>query len=87
MLFILLMQKGIICYLGMITLLAKTLNYLNLEVGLNIFRILLVWAICNLWKTDNMLTWYVMTVFALMTPEIIISVFILNRLAQKQVQD
>ena len=85
-LFILLMQTGIICYLGMITLLAKTLNYLNLEIVLNIFRILLVWAICNLWKTDNMLAWYGITVFSLMIPEIIVSVFILNRLAHKQVQ-
>lgn len=85
-LFILLMQTGIICYLGMITLLAKTFNYLNLEVALNIFRILLVWAICNLWKTDNMLTWYGVSVFALMTPEIIISAFILNRLGHKSVQ-
>lgn len=84
-LFVLLMQTGIICYLGMITLLAKTLNYLNLEIILNIFRILLVWAICNLWKTDDMLTWYGVSVFALMTPEIIISAFILNRLAQKQI--
>ena len=83
-LFILLMQTGIICYLGMITLLTKTLNYLNLEIALNIFRILLVWAICNLWKTDNMLTWYGVTVFALMIPEITISIFILNRLAHKQ---
>ena len=82
-LFILLMQTGIICYLGMITLLAKTLNYLNFEIVLNIFRIMLVWAICNLWKADNMLIWYGVTVFALMTPEIIISAFILNRLAQK----
>ena len=85
-LFILLMQTGIICYLGMITLLAKTFNYLNLEVALNIFRIFLVWAICNLWKTDNMLVWYGVTVFVLMTPEIILSAFILNRLAQKSVQ-
>ena len=85
-LFILLMQTGIICYLGMITLLAKTFNYLNLEIALNIFRILLVWAICNLWQTDNMLTWYGVTVFALMTPEIIISAFILNRVAQKNIQ-
>ena len=84
-LFILLMQTGIICYLGMITLLAKTFNYLNLEIALNIFRILLVWAICNLWQTDNMLTWYGVTVFALMTPEIIISAFILNRVAQKSI--
>ena len=82
-LFILLMQTGIICYLGMITLLTKTLNYLNLEIVLNIFRILLVWAICNLWKTNDMLTWYGVTVFALMIPEIIISIFILNRLAHK----
>ena len=85
-LFILLMQTGIICYLGMITLLAKTFNYLNLEVTLNIFRIFLVWAICNLWKTDNMLIWYGVTVFALMTPEIILSAFILNRLTHKSVQ-
>ena len=83
-LFILLMQTGIICYLGMITLLAKTLNYLNLEVALNIFRILLVWAICNLWKADNMLLWYGVTVFALMTPEIIMSVFILHKLGYKK---
>ena len=84
-LFVLLMQTGIICYLGMITLLTKTLNYLNLEIILNIFRVLLVWAICNQWKTDNMLTWYSMSVFALMTPEIIISAFILNRLAHKPI--
>ena len=84
-LFVLLMQTGIICYLGMITLLTKTLNYLNLEIILNIFRVLLVWAICNLWKTDNMLTWYGVSVFALMTPEIIISAFIFNRLAQKPI--
>ena len=84
-LFVLLMQTGIICYLGMITLLTKTLNYLNLEIILNIFRVLLVWAICNQWKTDNMLTWYSVSVFALMTPEIIISAFILNRLAHKPI--
>lgn len=79
-LFILLLQTGIICYLGMITLLAKTFNYLNLEVTLNVFRIFIVWAICNLWVTDNMLTWYGVTLFALMTPEIIISAFILSKL-------
>jgi hypothetical protein len=33
-----------------------------------------------------MLTWYGVTVFALMTPEIIISAFILNRVAQKSIQ-
>jgi len=82
-LFVMLMQTGIICYLGMITLLTKTLNYLNLEIILNIFRVLLVWAICNLWKADDMLTWYGVSVFALMTPEVIISAFILNRLAHK----
>ena len=79
-LFILLIQTGTICYLGMFTLLAKTLNYLNLEVGLNIVRILLIWAICNLWTGSNMLVWYGVTQFLLMTPEIIISAFILGKL-------
>ena len=83
-LFILLLQTGTICYLGMFTLLAKTLNYLNLEVGLNIFRILLIWAVCNLWTGSNMLVWYGVTQFLLMTPEIIISAFILGKLRYKK---
>ena len=83
-LFILLIQTGTICYLGMFTLLAKTLNYLNLEVGLNILRILLIWAICNLWTGSNMLVWYGVTQFLLMTPEIIISAFILGKLNYKK---
>lgn len=86
-LFLQLLQTGIICYLGMITLLTKTLNYLNLEVALNILRILLVWSICNFWKTDNMLTWYGVTVFALITPEIILSAIILQKLFHQPIHN
>lgn len=83
-LFVLLMQTGTICYLGMFTLLSKTLNYLNMEVGLNILRILLIWAVCNLWADGNMLVWYGVTQFLLMTPEIIITAFILGKLNYKK---
>ena len=83
-LFVLLIQTGTICYLGMFTLLSKTLNYLNLEVGLNILRILLIWAVCNLWTGNNMLVWYGVTQFLLMTPEIIITAFILGKLNYKK---
>lgn len=83
-LLILLIQTGAICFLGMITLLSKTLNYLNLEIGLNIARVVLIWGICHLWTGSNMLIWYSMTLFLLTTPEIILSAFILIKLAYKK---
>ena len=81
---ILLFQTGTICFLGMITLLSKTLNYLNLEVGLNIARVVLIWAVCHLWTGSNMLVWYSVTQFLLMTPEIILSAFILGKLSYEK---
>lgn len=83
-LLILLIQTGAICFLGMITLLSKTLNYLNLEVGLNIARVAIIWAICHMWTGSDMLIWYSMTQFLLITPEIILSAFILIKLAYKK---
>lgn len=75
--FILLLQTGIICYIGMITLLSKTLNYLNKEIALNIMRLISIYMLCEYPITNDIFTWYITVIFTLMIPELLMSSFII----------
>lgn len=77
-LFIALLRSGLISYLGMISLLSKVLNLLNIEIVLNIVRIIIVYLLCTYWHPQNLLIWYSIVMFVVPFPELVL-VFIINR--------
>ena len=79
-LFIVLFKTGVITYLGMYSLLSKTFNLLNLEITLNILRIIIIYLLCTIWQPQNLLIWYGTVMFVIPLPELIISITINNKI-------
>lgn len=76
--FIILLRTGLISYIGMYSLLSKILNMLNLEILLNILRVLLVWCLCNLWHPSSMFLWYIVVTFSIPLPELVMSIIVIK---------
>lgn len=79
-LFIVLLKTGIITYLGMYSLLSKTFNLLNLEIALNILRIITIYLLCTAWHPQSLLIWYGIVMFVTPLPELILSFIINNKI-------
>ncbi|WP_303011367.1 hypothetical protein [uncultured Bacteroides sp.] len=79
-LFITLLRSGIISYLGMFSLLSKVLDFLNIEIILNILRIVVVFFLCMFWQPENLIIWYAVVMFTLPFPELVLTILIDNKL-------
>lgn len=79
--FIILLRSGLISYLGMFALLSKVLNLLNIEVVLNVCRVIAIYGLCHFWHPQSLLLWYIVVMFTIPFPELIMS-FIVNRKIQ-----
>lgn len=84
-LFITLLRAGLISYLGMFSLLTKVLDLLNLEITLNICRIILVYLLCTLWHPENLILWYTVVLFTIPFPELALTI-IINYKIRRQCQ-
>lgn len=77
--FIILLRTGLISYLGMFSLLTKVLNMLNIEIVLNVCRVLWTAALCYLWQPENILIWFVTITFLILLPELLLTIIIIKR--------
>ena len=77
--FIILLRTGLISYLGMFSLLTKVMNMLNIEIVLNICRVLWTAALCYLWHPENILIWFSTVTFMILLPELLMSIITIRR--------
>lgn len=77
--FIILLRTGLISYFGMFSLLTKVLNMLNIEIILNVCRVLWTAALCYLWQPENILIWFVTITFLILLPELLLTIIIIKR--------
>lgn len=77
--FIILLRTGFISYLGMFSLLTKVLNMLNIEIVLNICRVLWTAALCYLWRPENILIWFTIVTFLILLPELLMTIITIMR--------
>lgn len=77
--FIVLLRTGLISYLGMFSLLTKVMNILNIEIGLNICRVLWTAALCYLWHPENILIWFATITFLILLPELLLTIITIKR--------
>lgn len=82
-LFITLLRSGLISYLGMFSLLTKVLDLLNLEIILNICRIIVVYSLCTLWHPQNLILWYTVVIFTIPLPELALAIIINYRIKRQ----
>ena len=78
--FITLLRMGLISYLGLFTLLGKILNLLRIEIFLNIFRIVVIYCLCNFWHPENYILWYTIVVFTVPFPELLFTFIIFYKI-------
>lgn len=71
-----LLKVGIITYLGLHSLLVKVFNYLNLELTLNLLRVVVVYILCNLWTPSDLLLWYCVVLVAIPLPELTMTIIV-----------
>lgn len=79
-LFITLFRSGLLSYLGMFALLTKPLNLINIEIALNILRLIVTCLLCLCWHPDSLLVWYAVVMFTIPFPELILSVWVNSKL-------
>lgn len=79
-LFITLLRSGLISYLGMFSLLSKVLDLLNIEITLNILRIIVVYSLCTFWHPQNLVMWYAVVMFTIPFPELILAIIINHKI-------
>ena len=77
--FIILLRTGLISYLGMFSLLTKVMNMLNIEIVLNICRVLWTAALCYLWRPENILIWFTIVTFLILLPELLMTIITIMR--------
>lgn len=77
--FIILLRTGLISYFGMFSLLTKVLNMLDIEIILNVCRVLWTAALCYLWQPENILIWFVTITFLILLPELLLTIIIIKR--------
>lgn len=82
-LFITLLRAGLISYLGMYSMLTKVLDLLNIEIILNICRIIVVYSFCTLWHPENHILWYAIVMFTIPFPELVLTIIINHRIKQQ----
>ena len=81
--FILVISYAFSSYLGMFSLLSKTFNFNNLELSLNIFRLLLVIFWTNLFLKDQPIVGYIGLNFSMVAVEFIFATIVLRRVAKR----
>ena len=77
--FIILLRTGLISYLGMFSLLTKVMNMLNIEITLNVCRVLWTAALCYLWRSENILIWFTIVTFMILLPELLMTIITIKR--------
>ena len=82
--FILVVSYAFSTYLGMFSLLSKTFNFNNLELRLNILRLILVLFWTNLFLIDHNMIGYIGLNLSMVAVEFIFAKIVLNRVAQKR---
>lgn len=68
-----LLRSAMNTYVGLYTLLSQVLNLLKWEVGLNILRLIMVYALCKYQVFDEFLWWYIVVVIATTFPDWILA--------------
>lgn len=82
--FIILLRSGVFFYFGMLAMLSKVLNLLNIEVVLNVCRVLVIYCLCAFWHPQNILLWYTVVTYAVLFPEVIMSFIVTYRVGRSK---
>lgn len=77
--FIILLRTGLISYLGMFSLLTKVMDMLNIEIALNVCRVVWTAVLCYMWQPENILIWFTIVTFMILLPELLLTIITIKR--------
>lgn len=80
--FIILLRAGVFFYFGMLAMLSKVLNLLNIEVVLNVCRVIVIYCLCVFWYPQSLLLWYTVVMYSVLFPEVIMSFIVTYRVGR-----